>query len=144
MTDWQLVFLGVMAFSLVIMAVAQLVVALSLVKAVKQVSETVNRLEKDIRPVLDKAAKIADDASRVASLALVQAERLDAIMKTSAARIDETFTTVQRAVTEPIRQGSALLAALRAAFTVVRDWQARPATATAAAAGEDEDPLFVG
>lgn len=143
MTDWQLIFLGTMAVSLVIMAVAQLVVALSLVKAVKQVSETVDRLQRDIRPVLDKAAKIADDAGRVASLALVQAERLDAIMKTSAARIDDTFTTVQRAVSEPLRQGSALLSALRAAFSVMREWQqARPAPATAV--GEDEDPLFVG
>ena len=143
MTDWQLIFLGVMAVSLVLMAVAQLIMALSLMRAVKQVSETVSRLERDIRPLLDKAAKIADDAGRVASLTLVQIERLDAIMKTSVARIDEMFTTVQRAVTEPIRQGSALLSALRAAFTFVRDWQARPRPATSAA-GEDEDPLFVG
>ena len=144
MTDWQLIFLGVMAVSLVLMAAAQLIAALALVKAVKQISENVDRLQRDIRPVLDKATKIADDASRVASLALVQAERLDAIMKTSAARIDETFTTVQRAVTEPIRHGSALLSALRAAFSVVREWQqTRPAAATATA-GEDDDPLFVG
>ena len=142
MTDWQVIFLGVMAVSLVVMAVAQLVVALSLVRAVKQVSETVTQLQRDIRPVLDKATKIADDASRVASLALVQAERLDSIMKTSVARIDETFLTVQRAVAEPIRHGSALFSALRAAFTVVREWQSRPPAA--APVGEDEDPLFVG
>jgi len=142
-TDWQLIFLGVMAVSLVLMAVAQLIMALSLMRAVKQVADTVSRLERDIRPLLDKAAKIADDAGRVASLTLIQVERLDAIMKTSVARIDEMFGTVQRAVTEPLRQGSALLSALRAAFSFVRDWQARPRPATAAA-GEDEDPLFVG
>jgi len=141
-TDWQVIFLGVMAVSLVLMAVAQLVVALSLVRAVKQVSDTVSQLQRDIKPVLDKATKIADDASRVASLALVQAERLDMMMKTSVARIDETFLTVQRAVSEPIRHGSALLSALRAAFTVVREWQSRPSPA--APVGEDEDPLFVG
>lgn len=142
MTDWQLIFLGVMAVSLVLMAVAQLVVALAMVKAVKQVSASVEQLQRDIRPVLDKAAKIADDASRVAALALVQAERLDALMKSTAARIDETFQVVQRAIIEPMRQGSALFAAIRAAFSVVRAWQARPAPASAAA--EDEDPLFVG
>jgi uncharacterized protein YoxC len=131
-----------MAVSLVLMAVAQLVVALALVKAVKRVSDSVDQLQRDIRPVLDKAAKIADDASRVASLALVQAERLDALMKTSAARVDETFQVVQRAITEPMRQGSALFAALRAAFSVVRSWQTRPGAATAV--GDDEDPLFVG
>ena len=142
MTDWSVIFLGVMAVSLVLMAVAQLVVALALVRSVKRMSETVDNLQRDIHAVLDKAAKIADDASRVAALALVQAERLDSLMKTSVARIDETFSIVQRAVTEPIRQGSALFAALRAAFSVVRAWQNRPAAAAGVA--EDEDPLFVG
>jgi uncharacterized protein YoxC len=141
-TDWQLIFLGVMAVSLVLMAVAQLVVALALVKSVKKVAESVDQLQRDIRPVLDKAARIADDASRVASLALVQVERLDFMMKSSAARVDETFQFVQRSIAEPIRHGSALLSALRAAFSVVRAWQARPSTAPAM--GEDDDPLFVG
>jgi hypothetical protein len=142
-TDWQVIFLGVMAVSLVLMAAAQLVVALALVRSVKQVSETIAQLQRDIRPVLDKVAKIADDASQVASLALVQAERVDALLKTTTARIDETFGVVQRAVAEPLRHGSALLAALRAAFSVVREFQTarRPATA---GVGEDEDPLFVG
>lgn len=143
MTDWQVIFLGVMAVSLVLMAVAQLVVALALVKAVKKVSDSVDQLQRDIRPVLDKAVKIADDASRVASLALVQAERLNTLMASSAARVDETFQVVQRAITEPIRHGSALFAAMRAAFSVVRSWQARP-SAAAATMSEDDDPLFVG
>jgi hypothetical protein len=117
-------------------------VALALVKSVKKVADSVDQLQRDIRPVLDKAARIEDDASRVASLALVQAERLDALMKTSTARLDETFQVVQRAITEPIRHGSALLAALRAAFSVVRAWQTRPSAT--AAMGEDDDPLFVG
>jgi hypothetical protein len=141
-SDWQVIFLGVMAVSLVAMAVAQMVAALALMRAVKRVSETVDQLQRDIRPVLEKVTKIADDAGRVAALALTQAERVDALLKTSAARIDETFTLVQRAVAEPIRQGSALFGAIRAAFSVVRAWQNRPAAAAAVA--DDDDPLFVG
>ena len=142
MTDWQLIFLGVMAVSLVTMAVAQLVVAVTCLRAVKNMTESLNKLQADIRPVLDKVTKIADDASRVTSLALVQAERIDQLLKTSAARIDETFTFVQTSIAEPMRHGSALFAALRAAFSVVRAWQGRPSSA--AGAVEDEDPLFVG
>ena len=142
MTDWQVIFLGVMAVSLVVMAVAQLVVAVACLRAVKNVSETLNKLQQDIRPVLDKVARIVDDASRVTSLALVQVERLDDLIRTSAARIDQTFTLVQTVVGGPIRQGSALVAALRAAFSIVRAWQNRPSAASGAV--DDEDPLFVG
>ena len=142
MSDWQVIFLGVMAVSLVVMAVAQLVVAIACLRAAKNVSETLNKLQNDIRPVLDKVARIADDASRVTALALVQVERLDDLLKTSAARIDQTFTLVQTVVGGPIRQGSALVAALRAAFSIVRAWQNRPAAGSGTV--DDEDPLFVG
>src|SRR5262245_62369255 len=131
-----------MAVSLVVMAVVQVVASLALLKAVKQVSTTVDALQRDVRPVLDKATKIADDASRVTALALVQAERLDVLLTSSTARIDETFTLVQRAVAEPIRQGSAIFAGFRAVFQALRAIQTAPANAAAAAEGED--PLFVG
>ncbi len=139
MTDWQLVFLGVMALALVTMAAAQLVVALSMMRAVRHVSDAVDELRRDVRPVLEKANRVAEDASRVAALAVVQAERVDLLIRSTAARIDETFRLLQSAVIEPIRQGTAIVTALRAAFSAVRAWQNRPAVAS-----EDEDPLFVG
>jgi methyl-accepting chemotaxis protein len=138
-TDWQVVFLGVMAFALVAMAVAQLVAAMSLMRAVRQVSQTVEELRRDVRPVLDKANRIAEDASRVAALAVDQAERVDHLLRTTSDRIDETFATLQRAFVQPVRQGSAIIAALRAGFEAMRSWQGRPAHRR-----EDEDPLFVG
>jgi hypothetical protein len=45
-------------------------------------------------------------------------------------------------VVEPIRQGTAILAAIRAGMAAVRAFQGRPATG--AAMRDDEDPLFVG
>ena len=140
MTDWQVVFLGVMAFSLVAMAAAQLFMALSLMKAVKQVSETMVELKRDVKPLVDNANRIAEDASRVVALAAVQMERVDQLVKSTTARVDETFGLLQGAVVEPLRQGTAILAAVKAAFGVVRAWQGR----TPASSREDEDPLFVG
>lgn len=141
MSDWQLVFLGVMAAALVVMAVAQFLVALAMMRTVQRVSEAVGQLQRDLQPLVDKATRIADDASRVTALAVVQAERIDELITATAARVDETFGLLQSAVVEPIRQGSAVLAAVRAAFAVVRAWQGEPAPA---AVREDEDPLFVG
>jgi hypothetical protein len=55
--------------------------------------------------------------------------------------VDETLGLVQSAVVRPIRQGTAILAAVRAALAVMRAWQGQTSTAPVR---EDEDPLFVG
>lgn len=139
MTDWQVVFLGVMAVALVAMAAAQLVAALALMKALRQVTETVRDLHRDVRPIVEKVNRVAEDANRIADLAVLQAERVDMMLRSTTARVDETVALLQRAVLGPIRQGSALMAAVRAGFAAMRAWQGRPATAR-----DDEDPLFVG
>jgi hypothetical protein len=46
---------------------------------------------------------------------------------------------LQTAVIQPIRQGTAILAAVRAGVAAVRSWQRR-----SSASREDDDPLFVG
>lgn len=139
MTDWQVFFLGVIAFALVAMAAAQLALALAMMRAVRHVSQTVDDLRRDVRPLVEKANQIAVDASKVAALAVAQAERVDQLIRSVSSRIDETFGVVQGAVVGPIRQGTALLAALRAGFAAVRSWQGHRH-----ASREDEDPLFVG
>lgn len=139
MTDWQVIFLGVMAFSLVAMAAAQLVMALSLMKAVKQVSEAIVEIKRDVKPLVDNANRIAEDASRVVALAVVQAERIDLLIKSTTERVDETFGLLHGAVLDPLRKGTAILAAVKAAFGAMRAWQGRTPTSR-----EDEDPLFVG
>lgn len=139
MTDLQVIFLGVIAVSLVGMAGAQLFLALAMARAVKQVSHDVTEFRREVKPLLDNASRIAEDASRVARLAVVQAERVDVLLKSTTARVDETFALVQGAVIQPMRQGTAILAAVRAAFGAMRSFQGR-----AAAPRDDEDPLFVG
>ena len=139
MTDLQVVFLGIIAASLVGMAAAQLFLALAMARAVKQVSHDVTEFRREVKPLLDNASRIAEDASRVARLAVVQAERVDLLLKSTTARVDETFALVQGAVVEPMRQGTAILAALKAGFGAIRAFQGR-----AASSRDDEDPLFVG
>ena len=139
MSDWQVTFLGVMAGALVLMAVAQAAVAIALTRSVKHVVTAIDDLKREVHPLIHKANRIADDASKVSALALVQAERIDVLIQQTTARVDETFGVLQTAVVEPIRQGTAILAAIRAGVAAIRAWQGR-----GAGPRDDEDPLFVG
>lgn len=139
MTDWQVVFLGVMAVALVAMAVTQIVVTLTLLRTAREVTTSIRDFRRDVQPLLDKATRMTDDAARVAALALVQAERVDRLVTSISARVEETVGIVQTAIIQPIRQGAAIIAALRAVIAAIREWQGR-----SGAPREDDDPLFVG
>lgn len=139
MSDWQVTFLGIMAGALVLMALAQAAVAIALARSVKHVITAIDDLKREVHPLVEKANRIADDASRVSAMAVVQAERIDALVQQTTARVDETFGVLQTAVIEPIRQGTAILSAIRAGVAAIRAWQGRNASSR-----DDEDPLFVG
>ena len=139
MTDWQTVFLGVMAVALVTMAAAQVLIGVAVLRASRQMTELAGRLRTDIGPLVDKATRLTDDASKVVAMAAVQMERVDKLTQSMAVRVDETLGVVQSAVTGPVRQGVAVLAGIRAMVGAVREWQNRPGRPH-----EDEDPLFVG
>ena len=139
MTDWQVTFLGIMAVALAVMATMQIVTALALLRATREISGAVRDIRQDIRPLIDKATRMTDDAARVTALALVQVERVDRLVTSLAARIEETVGIVQGAVVQPMKQGATVVAAFRGVLAAVREWQGRQA-----AARDDEDPLFVG
>jgi hypothetical protein len=68
-------------------------------------------------------------------------ERVDRIFTDLTSRIEETATTVQRAILTPIREGAAVMAGIRAALGVLREVAGRPG---APARPDDEDALFIG
>jgi hypothetical protein len=138
-SEWQVVFLGVMAVALVAMAAAQVMISVALMRATRQLSATVQSIQRDLGPLIDKAHRMTDDAARVAALAVTQLERVDRLVSSLSTRIEQTVATVQDAVVSPLKQGATMIAALRAVVSVIREWQGRRA-----APREDEDPLFVG
>lgn len=142
MTGWGLVWLGVMAGALVVMALGQLVLAIVGARMARQATDAVQEVRRDLRPILEKAQKIANDAARTSDIARSQAERIDQIIALTAQRIDETLTNVQAAVSGPLRQGSAVVAGIRAAMEVLRNVSERRGSARPRE--EDEDALFVG
>ncbi len=155
MTDWTLVFLGVIAASTLIMALVQIgliVVAAGAAKRAQQAVEkaqaalataqqTITSVHEEIRPLLAKANAIAEEASKTAALATAQAQKVDRVVTTLAARIDETSSLVQQAFVTPARESLAIMAAVKATLGALRagaDWRRRTSRS------EEEDPLFIG
>jgi hypothetical protein len=137
-SDWQVVYLGVMAAALAIMAIVQIGVIIVAIRLGKQLSATVDEIRREVRPLIEKAHRISDDAARATSLAVAQIEKMNQLLTTTSSRVSETLGLVQHAVVEPVRQGAAVVAAVRAAVSAFRSWRASHHTR------EDDDALFVG
>ncbi len=136
MTD---VWLGVIAVAVLVMAVTQVAVLIRLSQVAREASAATRDLKRELTPLIEKANRIADDAGRVSGLALAQVQRLDVAITSTVRRIDETVTTVQSAIINPVRQGAAVVAGLKAALAVFRARQDRGRYHR-----DDEDALFIG
>jgi hypothetical protein len=139
-SDWNTVFLGVIAVATLLMALLQAGAVLGLLRTMKRVDALASELRGEVRPLIARARDVAEDAARAASLAAAQVERVDAMMADMSRRVDETATVLQRAIVGPAREGVAFLAALRAGFAALRGMRSAPA----ASKFEEEDALFIG
>lgn len=136
MTD---VWMGITAVAVLIIALIQVVVGLVVVRIAREAVEAIKELRSEVKPLIQKAHKVADDAGRVSALALTQAERVDEFVASTAARIDDTLEIVQSSLIAPVRQGAAVMAGLKAAIAVFRARQDKGRYGR-----DDEDALFIG
>jgi hypothetical protein len=137
--DWGAIFLGVIAVATLVMAVVQvtfLVVAGRMTQKVERAAEDVRR---ELRPIVEHLDAIGRDAKRASALATAQLERVDQMSADLADRLDRTLHTIQTAASGGAREGAAMLAAFRAALSVVRGFRASRSRSGA----EDEDALFI-
>jgi hypothetical protein len=139
-TDTAVVLLAIMAVALAIMAVVQIGLIVVALRVARQVTTTAEAVRRDLSPLIEKISVVTDDAARVTALALTQLERVDHALASTAQRVDQTLSVVQGLWSVPVRQTSAVVAAFKAAMTVVRHMQARKRTRREA----EEDALFVG
>ncbi len=140
MTDWGVVWLAVMAVSLLVMALMQVGLVLIALQLAKQMMATTDALRREIKPLIEKTNRLVDEASRATSLAAAQVERVERLLSSTSDRVDETIGVLQGAILQPVRQGAALMTAVRAAISVIRG--ARHARARQAR--DEEEALFVG
>ena len=150
MNDWAVIWLGVIAVSTGVMALIQIGLIVVSLRVARQLSETANDIRKEIGPLVDKVngltdkvARIADEAGRATALAAIQIERVDQILTTATARVDEGLNIVRHAMGGPLRQGYAIMLAVRAALSALSR-RANSAADQTSAARDEEDALFVG
>jgi len=140
MNDGMTTSLVVMAVSLAVMALVQVGLIIAAIIVVRKALAAVADLQREVRPLIEKANRIADEAQRTSSLVTLQMERVDGLMATTATRLDNTLGIVQHAMSGPVGQGVAAVKAVQAAVSVLRDWKGRRRRHS----HDDEDALFVG
>lgn len=143
MSDSATVFLGIMAVSLAVMAVIQVGLMIAGLRVARKLGAAVDDVRRELRPLMDKVNRIADDAGRATTLAREQVERVDQFMATATTRIDDTLGIVQSVMAGPVRQGAVAMSAIRAAMAAVREWQNRR-NARPARDHDEDDAWFVG
>lgn len=139
MSDWSTVFLGVIAVATLATAIVQIGVLVAASRLARRAERLMDVVEQEVRPILGHLNAIGRDASRAASLATVQVERVDRMFALLAERLEETLNTIQTTVTRPARDAAALVAGIRTALSFIRDFKAGRARSRA----DDEDALFI-
>ena len=143
MNDWSPVFLGVIAVATALMALVQIGAIVVLARVAGQVQSIVATIQTDIRPLIARANTIAEEASKTATLATAQAQKIDRLMTDLTRRVDETSTVIQQAILTPAREGMAIIAALKAGFGVLKGLGMRDMRGRHGGV-DDEDALFIG
>ena len=141
-SGWTPVFLGVIAFAVLVMATLQVGMVVYGARLAKRVTELADRVEREVTPVLASLQTVGADAARATALAAAQMERADRLFADVSQRIQETSVILQESVVTPAREGAAVVAGVRAAIAALRD--VRPGVRRRASRADEEDPLFIG
>lgn len=136
-------FLGLIAAATVVMAVVQIGVIVVLVRLAKQVNEVSQRVEREIGPLAERLTRVADNLQQATALASVQVERVDRLLSSATRRAEETMGLIQGAVVGPMREGLAVVSAIRGVVGAFKSFR-RPDGSRGSSRFDDEDPLFIG
>ena len=142
MTDWTPIFLGVIAASVLVMAVLQVGMAVYGARVAQRVLRVVDQVERETAPLFAQFQAIGAEAARASALAAAQVERADRLFADVSQRIEDTSAIVQAAIVAPAREGVAVVAGFRAAVAALRDM--RTGLRRRASRIDEDDPLFIG
>jgi predicted PurR-regulated permease PerM len=139
-------YLGVIAFAVVIMALIQVGAIVAGVLLAKRVQQLTKEIEQDIKPLLASLTGLTSEAARAAALAAKQVERIDQVFGDIASRVDQTLSMAQNFVSGPARQGLAILSGVKAMTDALRGIReaSRRRQASRQSTVDDEESLFIG
>jgi len=141
------VFLGIIAVSVLAMAIGQVAAVILATRAARQVGERLGQLEETIRPIVSNVQQITEDAARATASATAQVERVERLVDDVSRRVDETVTAVQDTILGPARTGWAVYETLRdvlGAFFDRGPRRSRPRSHGPSPAAAEDDASFIG
>jgi hypothetical protein len=138
-SGWATIFLGVIAAASLATAFVQIAVIVVAGRLARRMMERVDRLEREMTPIVGHLNAMARDAARAASLATAQVERIDRLFEDAVKRLEDALRDVQSVIAGPIRQGAALVAGFRAVLGLARDLRVNRSRRRA----DEEDTLFI-
>jgi hypothetical protein len=138
--------LAIIAISVALMATVQVAVLVAAARLARRVDQMAGQMEQEIKPLLANLTAVTAEAARTASLAASQVERVDRLFSDLSHRADQTLAIATTLVGGPAREGMAVVAGVRAAFSALRGLReaARRRRASVRPLVEDEESLFIG
>jgi hypothetical protein len=136
-------FLGIVAVATVVMALVQVVAIILIARLARRVDQLSGQIQRELGPLAERLSLVADNMQLATGLAAVQVERVDRLLSSATRRAEETMSAVQGVIVGPMREGMAMVAAVRAVVAAFRSFRAGDGR-LAASRFDDEDPLFIG
>ena len=137
MTVWSEIFLGIIAAATLAIAVVLVGAVVAASRIALRLARILDELEAELKPLFGHLNAIGRDASRAASLATAQVERVDRVFADLTQRLDDAVRSFQTVFDGPAQEGRAILSALGAAIRAVRGPRSHGARS------EEEDALFI-
>lgn len=138
-------FLGVIAFAALVMALIQVGAIIAGIRLARRVDQIATQLDQDIKPLLAHITALTSEAARTAALVAKQVERFDTVFAELTQRVDQTVAAAQEFVTGPARQGMAVFAGVSAvidSFRGLREASRRRRASRTVV--DEEESLFIG
>lgn len=147
MSDWAVIFLGVIALAAVVQCVFVVVAARALRDSGKRVNELCQRFDAEIRPTLDDLRKGAENLRAISDSGREQAARVEALLSTTIESVETTIESVRTLVMKPIAsltEFSAFWGGLRRGVDVYRESHAKKPAPPRRSEGDSDEHMFVG
>ena len=144
MSETGELFLGIIAFAVLIMALIQVGAIFAGIRLAKRVDQLATQLDQEIKPLIANLTAMSSEAARAAALAARQAERIDKVFGELVERVDQTLAAAQEFVNGPARQGMAIMAGVKAVLDTFRGLREASRRRTASRpVVEEEESLFI-
>ena len=143
MSDWGVVFLGIIAAAVTVMAGIQVGVIVYGARLARRGDQLAVQIDRENKPLLTNLNAVGEEAARAAALATAQVERVDRLFADVSVRIEDSVAAVQSALIAPAREGLALISGVRAALGALKSMR-QASSPSHHPHPDDDDPLFIG